>query len=172
MKNYKIKTASAVYTGGGIYIYYGELESGLYFRTCDEWESVCICNSDTEAEEADYSEFFEAHTVEELTGDDFAAFWNLMLSHIIDRKATHGKWSNYDPDELAHRYIKPATPPTIEQLKERIEGALETELGKIYNELSVESGDISPLDSLEWDRLTAEMAKLFEKLIVWNTNEK
>ena len=30
MENYKIKTATALYTGGGIYVYYGLLESGLY----------------------------------------------------------------------------------------------------------------------------------------------
>lgn len=102
----KIETATAVYTGGGIYIYYGQLENGLYFRTCDELESVYICNSDTEAEEADHFEFYEAHTVKELTGDDFAAFWNQMLSHIIDRKPAHGRWSNYSPDDLERRKKK------------------------------------------------------------------
>lgn len=103
---HKIKTATAVYTGGGIYIYYGQLESGLFFRTFDDSEVIYICNSDTEAEEADHSEFYEAHTVEEITGDEFRDFWNAMLSHIINGCAAHGKWSNFSRDELESRYEK------------------------------------------------------------------
>ncbi len=106
MKNHKIKTATACYTGGNIYIYYGQLESGLYFRTFDDWDAVYICDSDTEAEKADHSEFYEVHTVEEITGDDFVIFWNTMLRHIIEKKATHGKWSNYDRYDLERRIIK------------------------------------------------------------------
>lgn len=106
---HKIKTATAVYTGGNIYIFYGQLESGLYFRafdTMDDYEVIYICDSDTEAEEADYPEFYEAHTVEELTGDEFKTFWNTMLSHIINKGPRHGKWSNYSPDDLEIRIIK------------------------------------------------------------------
>lgn len=101
---HEIKTASAVYTGGGIYIYYGQLESGLYFRAVDDWDVIWICDADTEAEEADYSEFYDAHTVEELREEDFKTFWNAMLQHILDRKPTHGKWSNYSPDDLERRF--------------------------------------------------------------------
>lgn len=103
---HKIRTATACYTGGNIYIYYGQLESGLYFRAVDDWDVIWICDADTEAEEADYSEFYEAHTVEEITGEDYKTFWNTMLAHIIDRKPTHGKWSNYSPDDMRVRIIK------------------------------------------------------------------
>lgn len=106
MAKHKIKTASAVYTGGNIYIYYGELESGLFFRTFDDWDVIYICDSDTESEDADHGEFYEAHTVEEITGDDYKDFWNAMLSHIIDRKPTHGRWSNYSSDDMKIRMIK------------------------------------------------------------------
>ncbi len=106
MTKHQIQTASAVYTGGNIYIYYGQLESGLYFRACDEMEAVYICDSDTEAEEADHGEFYDAHMVEEITGNDYKDFWDAMLAHILDRKPTHGKWSNYSPDDLEARKIK------------------------------------------------------------------
>lgn len=106
MENLKIKTATACYTGGNIYIYYGQLESGLYFRTFDDSDTIYICNSDTEAEEAEYSEFYDAHTVEELTGEDFRTFWNTMLSHILSKGAAHGRWLNYSSDELKNRIIK------------------------------------------------------------------
>ena len=106
---HKIKTATACYTGGGIYIFYGQLESGLFFRAgdiLDDWEIIYICDSDTEAEEADYSEFYEAHTVEEITGEEYKTLWNEILNHIITKKPTHGKWSNYDPADLKRRIIK------------------------------------------------------------------
>ena len=106
MTKHKIKTATACYTGGNIYIYYGQLESGLYFRTFDDSDTIYICDSDTEAEEAEYTEFYEAHTVEELTGDNFRTFWNTMLSHILDERAAHGRWSNYSNDDLKNRIIK------------------------------------------------------------------
>lgn len=103
---HKIKTATAVYTGGGVYIYYGQLESGLYFRAVDDWDVIWICDADTEAEEADYGEFYDAHTVEEITteSEDFKIFWNAMLDHILGGKPTHGKWSNFSASDLEHRY--------------------------------------------------------------------
>jgi hypothetical protein len=59
-----------------------------------------------------------------------------------------------------------------EQIRARISDALEAELSKIYDELGVSSGDISPHDFLEWERLTEEMATLFQALIAWNTDEE
>ena len=100
-----IKTATACYTGGGIYIYYGQLESGLYFRTWDECETVYICNSDTSTEDAEYSEFYEQHTTEELTKEAFKAFWNQILLHIIDGKPPFDKWSNYQKSDLINRIM-------------------------------------------------------------------
>ena len=59
-----------------------------------------------------------------------------------------------------------------DQLTERINNALEAELCKIYDELGIMGGDISPMDLFEWDRLTDEMATLFQCLIHWNTPEE
>ena len=104
---HKIKTATAVYSGGGIYIYYGQLESGLFFRTADEYWGIDICNADTSTEDADYSEFYENHLIEEIpaTSEDFAPFWNTMLSHILNGGTAYGNGSNYDPTELERRKI-------------------------------------------------------------------
>jgi hypothetical protein len=103
---YKIKTATACYTGGGLYIYYGQLESGLYFSAYDEWESVYICDADTSVEEAQYETFYDQHTVEELTKDNFRSFWNAMLLHIINGGLSHGEWHNYLTSDLEERIIK------------------------------------------------------------------
>lgn len=102
---HEIKTVSACYTGGGIYIYYGQLESGLYFMTNDDIETIYICNADTSAEEAQYLEFYDRHTVEELAGEAFINFWNRMLSHVINGGPAYGRWSNYLKSDLEERII-------------------------------------------------------------------
>lgn len=102
---HKIKTATACYTGGGIYIYYGQLENGLYFFTDDDIETVYICNADTSTEEAHYLEFYDRHTVEELTDKAFVDFWNRMLSHVINGGPAYDRWSNYSKSELEERII-------------------------------------------------------------------
>lgn len=61
---------------------------------------------------------------------------------------------------------------TNEQLKNRIDHALEAELAKIYDELRIESGDIAPWDLLEWEQITEEAAALFERLIAMNAGEE
>jgi len=57
---------------------------------------------------------------------------------------------------------------TMENLKQRIAAALENELTAIYEEQNIQSGDIDPLQHLEWERLTMETAKLFAELIAQN----
>lgn len=97
-----IKNANACYTGGGIYIYYGQLENGLYFRACDEWEEIEICNADTRTEEADYYEFYQEHSVKTLVGDLYEKFWNDMLNWILSNNPS----GNYSEFELEERIIK------------------------------------------------------------------
>ena len=53
-------------------------------------------------------------------------------------------------------------------MKARISDTLEQELGTIYDELGIKSGDITPSQYIEWERLTQEMADLFEILINQN----
>ncbi len=103
---HKIETATACYTGGGIYIYYGQLESGLYFLACDECEAISICDADTSTEEAQYPEWQEQHTVEELMGENFECFWNAMLLHIINGGLSYDEWHNYLTSDLEERIIK------------------------------------------------------------------
>ena len=168
MENLKIKTATACYTGGGIYIFYGQLENGLWFRAWDECEAAYICDSDTEAEEAETLEFYEEHMIQELTGDKFRDFWNAILSHVLNGGEAYGKWSNYSPDDLERRIIKPVTPTTNEELQKRISNALEAELAKIYDEEWITSGDVTPAQFLKWERITATAADLFAELIEQN----
>lgn len=99
MKNYEIKRANAVYTGGGIYIYYGELTNGLYFRTGDEDLYISICDSDTSVDDADYAEFYEEHEIDNIQGYDFEYFFNNMLKWIINNTPD----GDYIEDDLEER---------------------------------------------------------------------
>lgn len=106
MENHEIKWARACYTGGGIYIYWGQLTNDLYFRAWDECEAAYICDTyaGIENEDADYLEFYDEHTVEEITDDtgEFTKFWNAILLHIIENEP----FGNYCTRELEHRLIK------------------------------------------------------------------
>lgn len=56
----------------------------------------------------------------------------------------------------------------MENLNNRISAALENELTAIYEEQNIQSGDISPLQHIEWQRLVRETADLFAELIEQN----
>ena len=56
----------------------------------------------------------------------------------------------------------------MDNLKARIDLALENELARIYNDLNISSGDILPDQALQWEKLTEEMAQLFTNLIQQN----
>lgn len=56
----------------------------------------------------------------------------------------------------------------MDNLKNRISNALESLLGEIYEEQWITSGDVTPGQYLEWERLTEETAALFYQLIEQN----
>lgn len=97
-----IKNATAIYTGGNIYIYHGKLENGRYFRACDDWDFIEICNSDTGVDEADYSAFYDLHRVTTLTGQAYEELWNEILTWIIHNRPS----GNYQASELESRFKK------------------------------------------------------------------
>lgn len=56
----------------------------------------------------------------------------------------------------------------MENLTCRISEVLENELASIYEEQNIQTGDISPEQFFEWERLTTATAKLFVELINQN----
>ena len=97
----KIKNANACYTGGGIYIYYGQLENGLFFRACDDWDFIELCNADTSTENADYIEFYEEHSKGTIVGKEYEILWNNMILWIMH----HAPQGNYNINDLEKRII-------------------------------------------------------------------
>lgn len=147
MSKYTIKTATAEYTGGGIYIYHGELENGLYFRTADEWNSISICNADTSTEDADYSEFYDENQVDELQEENYVMFFNDIITWIENNKPR----GNYNLFELRHRLNRSineqiTTRKRIEELERELQRLkrveqLETFLNHMSNTFNDLMGD-------------------------------
>lgn len=100
MTEYKIKTLTACYTGGGIYIYYGQLENGLYFRSADEWGCIAICTEDTSVEAADFPDFYDKYMIEEIIDNRYNDFMTQFYEIIIDKKPA----GNYCITEMETRY--------------------------------------------------------------------
>ena len=81
----KITRSEAAYTGGGIYIYTGQLDDGRFFLSADDWEDfVYIMDADPNAdwENICYQEWQEAHTVETLCGKTAFMFWRDLLKTV------------------------------------------------------------------------------------------
>ncbi len=102
MKKYTIKTATAEYTGGGIYIYFGELTNGRWFRTETTWGCTHICESDTSTPYADEAEFYDDFTIDVLHDDDHEEFFNDMIDWINTNKPN----GNYNIAELEREKYK------------------------------------------------------------------
>lgn len=98
----KITFANACYTGGGIYIYYGNLSDGTFFRTWTDGECIEIVDksADIDNEEADYEEFYEEHRIASLVGKEFCEFWNEMLRFIIQEQPNGNYWVSDLEEEI------------------------------------------------------------------------
>lgn len=82
MANNKIKNATAVYTGGGIWLFYGELESGLHFLTDDNGSTLLLDESAENMDESLYEEWQTAHQVEELEEEEAVRFIDSLLDYL------------------------------------------------------------------------------------------
>lgn len=144
-----IKEAKAVYTGGGIYIFYGRFTDGTFFRTNDDSDVIEICNEDTSTEEADYDEFYEKHRIRTLSGEDSRPLFCSILKWIITNKPKGGNYSELDLLKRLEGKLNPATEPDSyinvhEQIyKKRIAtvGELKSILNMLPDDWSISIGD-------------------------------
>ena len=79
---YNFKNVKAEYTGGGIYLFWGELSNGYYFLTDDYGATLILNESPEDFDVSLYDEWQNAHKVEELTGRARVSFVRKMLSTL------------------------------------------------------------------------------------------
>lgn len=96
----KVKSAIAIYTGGGIYWYSGLLSDGNHFLTFTDWEGyVMLLDADPATDEAyDICELTwqEEHTVGELVGEEADSVLLEAMKWIIDHEPKDGNYNVHD----------------------------------------------------------------------------
>ena len=78
----RIKKVQAVYTGGGIWIFYGELTGGLYFLTGEYGDTLFLNESPADFDVSLYPDWQEKHTVKILSGETRIRFCLNMLKWL------------------------------------------------------------------------------------------
>ncbi len=102
----KIQKATAVYTGGGIYLYYAGLDNGNWLLGNDDWFIVVnenpLANEKT-YEDSDYCEWQEEHMVEQIPEEQYQKVLNSVLDVIFNGK-TIKEYDNFSIGDLQDRY--------------------------------------------------------------------
>ena len=102
----KIRRVDANYTGGGIYVYSGELENGTFFLFSDDWgafEHVLFLDTDPDStEDSEFFEWQEEHKVGELSGSNAKTFAKTAIKKAI-KALKNGESMNASQYELEKR---------------------------------------------------------------------
>lgn len=104
----KITKATAVYSGGNIYLYYAELENKQWIMGNDDWlivvDSNPIANDET-FENSGYYEWQEEHLVKQIPEKDYQKVLNNILDTIFNGKSIE-EYDNFSIGDLQDRYKK------------------------------------------------------------------
>ena len=100
--------ATAVYSGGGIYLYYAELENKNWIMGNDDWLIVINTNPLADEQTFEDSEYYEwqmEHLVKEVPEKEYHKVLNNILDVIFDGK-TISEYDNFSIGDLQDRYKK------------------------------------------------------------------
>ena len=104
----KIKKAMAVYTGGGIYVFFSILENDTYtFTDSDflEWNLILKKNPYYDMDNCFYPEWQDENTIEELTEKE-AVNLNLDICNWIIENEPKGNYLKSDIEKIRDYYLK------------------------------------------------------------------
>ena len=102
-----IQKATAVYSGGGIYLYYAELDNGNWLLGNDDWLIVVNQNplvDEQTYEDSDYYEWQEEHLVKQISEEQYQEVLNKILETIFKGK-TIKEYDNFTIGDLQDRYV-------------------------------------------------------------------
>ena len=102
-----IKTANAVYTGGNIWLFYGETTDGSFFLTDDYGCTLLLNESPEDMDKSLYPDWQEEHKIRELFDSERVDFCNALLTWL-EKEATSAQRGGITNEELeAYRdYMK------------------------------------------------------------------
>lgn len=104
----KITKATAVYSGGNIYLYYAELDNKQWIMGNDDFLIVVDTSplaDEKTYEESDYYEWQEEHLVSQIPEEEYQQTLNNIIETILDGK-TIKEYDNYSIGDLQDRYKK------------------------------------------------------------------
>ena len=104
----KITKATAVYSGGGIYLYYAELENKQWIMGNDDWLIVVDTNPIADEEtfyNSGYYEWQEEHLIKQIPEKEYQKVLNNILDTIF-KGSTIKDYDNFSMGELQDRYKK------------------------------------------------------------------
>ena len=103
--NLKILRATAIYSGGNIYLYYAELEDKNWIIG-DGYSFIIVNASPLENadvfDESCYPEWQQTHLVKEISDDEHQGILNDIIDAIFAGKIIEG-WGNFSKVELESR---------------------------------------------------------------------
>lgn len=105
----RIKEANAVYTGGGIYLFYGKVYTGYYFLTDDHGWTLILDADPSDLDESTFPEWQEKHLVKELCGSECALFGFTLLEWIRGLDETseeRGGMASSEIDAYEHEWLE------------------------------------------------------------------
>ena len=91
-----IKEANAVYTGGNIWLFYGELNDGNYFLTDDNGWTQFLNADPSNLDESTFEEWQLQHLVKEIVGDERVKFCDELLDYIYENPEHDGGMSEQE----------------------------------------------------------------------------
>lgn len=100
--------ATAIYTGGGIYLYYAELKDGNWLMGNDDWLIIIDTNpleNEDVFEDSMYEEWQMNHLVKEIPEEEH----NDMVIKVLDTIRsgnTIPEYDNFDISEIEYIYEK------------------------------------------------------------------
>lgn len=98
---FNVVFANACYSGGGIYLYIGKLNNGMFFIASDEGDLSIMDKEPT----FDYDmDFFNAHVVEYVDSEskEFSRDFKAILNWILSNNPS----GNYNKAELESRIMR------------------------------------------------------------------
>lgn len=101
-----INKATAIYTGGGIYCYYAELNDGNWLMGCDDWIIVVNANPLFNVEiynESGYEEWQQEHLVEYIPDSERPLHLTRLIDVILQGNSIK-EWDNFLTGDLKTRY--------------------------------------------------------------------
>lgn len=84
-----LKEAFAVYTGGGIWLFYGQLTNGNYFLMDDNGWTLILNADPSDFDESTYEDWQQEHLIKELDGKERTDFCDAVLDYIASSDQAH-----------------------------------------------------------------------------------